>query len=100
MSYLLDNRKREMGSPKTFFFASFPACELLYTKGWPRKAALIRVFTAKESENNGRSSLSQHKKTGHQLSQWCQTGKKHLYCVTKVSFTKLNAAFSSRKRGV
>ncbi len=62
MSYLLDNRKREMGSPKTFFFASFPACELLYTKGWPRKAALIRVFTAKESENNGRSSLSQHKK--------------------------------------
>jgi len=62
MSYLLDNRKRETGSPKTFFFASFPACELLYTKGWPRKAALIRVFTAKESENNGRSSLSQHKK--------------------------------------
>lgn len=100
MSYLLDNRKREMGSPKTFFFASFPACELLYTKGWPRKTALIRVFTAKESENNGRSSLSQHKKIGSSVISMVPNWKKHLYFVTKVSFTKLNAAFSSRKRGV
>lgn len=81
MSYLLDNRKREMGSPKTFFFASFPACELLYTKGWPRKAALIRVFTAKESENNGRSSLSKHKKIGSSVINGAKLGKKTpLFC--------------------
>lgn len=89
-----------MGSPKTFFFASFHAYELLYTKGWPRKAALIRVFTAKESESNGRSSLSQHKKIGSSVINGAKLGKKHLCFVTKVSFTKLNAAFSSRKRGV
>lgn len=89
-----------MGSPKTFFLHLSLLVSSFTPRAGPERLPLSAYSRPRRVRTTVEAVYRNTKKIGSSVISMVPNWKKHLYFVTKVSFTKLNAAFSSRKRGV